>query len=67
MGTRKALVVPRRFVTTQYGIDQVQVLGSDKTLSMAPVQAAPTDDPAKVEILSGVAVGDTLFASKAAK
>lgn len=66
VGTRKALVVPRRFVTTQYGIDQVRVLGSDKTLGMVPVQVAPTDDPQRLEILSGVAAGDTLFAPVAA-
>lgn len=67
VGTRKALVVPRRFVTTQYGIDQVQVLGSDKALGTVPVQVAPTENPERLEILSGVAAGDTLFAQKAAK
>lgn len=62
IGTRKALVVPRTFVTTSYGIDQVQVVGESKRLSMVPVQIAPTADPAMVEILSGVSAGDTLFA-----
>lgn len=62
IGTRKAFVVPRMFVTTRYGIDQVQVVTEGKRLSMVPVQIAPTDDPAKVEILSGVSAGDTLFA-----
>jgi RND family efflux transporter MFP subunit len=67
VGTRKALVAPRRFVTTRYGIDQVQVVsaekGGGKRLSLVPVQIAPTADPATVEILSGVAAGDTLFAA----
>ncbi|ALC13711.1 RND transporter [Sphingopyxis sp. 113P3] len=62
IGTRKALVVPRTFVTTSYGIDQVQVVSEGKRLSMVPVQIAPTADPAMVEILSGVSAGDTLFA-----
>jgi len=66
IGTRRALVAPRDFVTTRYGIDQVQVVGEGKRLSMVPVQIAPTADPAKVEILSGVAAGDTLFAARAA-
>ena len=66
VGKRQALVVPRRFVTTRYGIDEVQVAGADKTLSTVPVQTAPTDDPARVEILSGVGEGDTLFAPRAA-
>ena len=62
IGTRKALVVPRQFVTTRYGMDQVQLVHEDKSLSMAPVQIAPTADPAMVEILSGVSADDTLFA-----
>jgi len=68
IGTRKALVVPRQFVTTRYGIDQVQVVTENKRLSMVPVQIAPTADPEMVEILSGVFAGDTLFApGKSAK
>lgn len=68
IGTRKALVVPRQFVTTRYGIDQVHVVsaetsGRGKRLSMVPVQIAPTGDPTMVEILSGVSAGDTLFAA----
>ena len=62
VGARKALVVPRRFVATRYGMDQVQVVGEGKRLGMVPVQIAPTADPAMVEILSGVSAGDTLFA-----
>lgn len=64
IGTRKALVVPRAFVTTRYGMDQVQIVSNDKQLSMVPVQIASTADPAKVEILSGVSAGDTLFAPR---
>jgi RND family efflux transporter MFP subunit len=63
VGTRQALVVPTRFVATRYGIDQVSVVTPDKHLSTVPVQIAPTDDPGKVEILSGVSAGDTLFAA----
>ncbi len=62
IGTRNALVVPRTFVTTRYGIDQVQVVNDGKRLSMVPVQIAPTADPVMVEILSGVSASDTLFA-----
>ena len=61
LGHRKAVVVPRRFVTTRYGIDEVSVITPDKYLSAVPVQIAPTADPDKVEILSGVGAGDTLF------
>jgi len=61
VGRRKALVVPRRFLATRYGIDQVDVLTTDHRISAVPVQIASTADPAKVEILSGVAAGDVLF------
>ncbi len=66
IGTRRALVVPRRFVTTRYGLDQVQVVLDGRQLGMAPVQVAPTGDPGMVEILSGVSAGDTLFAPRTA-
>lgn len=66
IGTRQALVVPRRFVTTRYGIDQVQVVADGKQLSTVPVQVAPTGDPGMVEIMSGVSAGDTLFAPRTA-
>lgn len=62
VGRRKALIVPRHFVSTRYGIDQVDVITSDRRLAAVPVQIAPTVDDDKVEILSGVTAGDTLFA-----
>lgn len=61
VGRRQALVVPRRFVSTRYGIDQVDVVTADKRLSAVPVQTAPTAEAGSVEILSGVVPGDTLF------
>ncbi|MHA6769540.1 efflux RND transporter periplasmic adaptor subunit [Sphingobium ummariense] len=67
IGERKALVVPRRFVATRYGIDQVSIVTPDGQLSDVPVQVAPTTDPDKVEILSGVTTGDRLFAPKGAR
>ncbi len=65
VGRRRAMVVPKRFIATRYGIDSVQVVSPDKQLSMVPVQVAATANAATVEILSGVAAGDTLFAPKA--
>lgn len=62
VGRRKALVVPRRFVTTRYGIDQVEVVDKQRGLGIVPVQIAPTGDPELVEILSGVGPGDVIFA-----
>lgn len=61
VGRRQALMVPRRFVSTRYGMDQVDVVTADKRLSVVPVQVAPTSEAGSVEILSGVGPGDTLF------
>ncbi len=65
VGERQALVVPRRFVETSYGIDYVTIRVGKDAASRVPVQIAPSDDPARVEILSGVAKGDTLVAPPA--
>ncbi|KTE23709.1 RND transporter [Sphingopyxis sp. H067] len=64
-GERQALVVPRRFVETSYGIDYVTIRVGKDSASRVPVQIAPSDDPARVEILSGAATGDTLIAPSA--
>jgi RND family efflux transporter MFP subunit len=62
IGTRKALLVPANYVTSRYGIDYVTVLAKDGSGAQAPVQAAPSAETGKVELLSGVAAGDTLIA-----
>lgn len=59
-GQRKAILVPTGFITTRYGIDMVTLLGKDGTATQVPVQIAPSLESGKVEILSGVAQGDTL-------
>lgn len=60
-GTRRALIVPSTYVTTRYGIDYATVLMKDGSAQQVPVQTAPADGSAKVEILSGVSAGDTLI------
>ncbi|PEQ13796.1 efflux transporter periplasmic adaptor subunit [Novosphingobium sp. PC22D] len=60
-GTRKALLVPRAFVTSRYGIDYVTVLTKDGDGAEVPVQMAAASEPGKVEILSGLSAGDTLI------
>lgn len=64
-GTRRALIVPTRFVTRAYGIDTVTILAADGTAASVPVQTAPSGEPGKLEILSGVTPGDTLIAAPA--
>ena len=61
VGERQVLVIPRRFIETSYGIDYVTILVRKNAASRVPVQITPTDDPARVEILSGASKGDTLI------
>ena len=60
VGQRQALVIPRRYIETRFGVDYVRVVRPDGTASETPVQTAdgPTDDQA--EMLSGVRAGDVL-------
>lgn len=62
IGTRRALIVPQKFVQTSFGIDYVSVLVGDKSVSRIPVQTAPTAESGRVEILSGANEGDRLVA-----
>jgi RND family efflux transporter MFP subunit len=64
VGTRSALVVPRRYVVTRFGLDQLMVRGRDGVPGAVPVQIAATADPALVEIIAGAAAGDKLVAPK---
>lgn len=59
-GNKKALTVPAAYVTTRFGIDYVLVRSKDGSVANVPVQTAPAGEKGRVEILSGVAAGDTL-------
>jgi RND family efflux transporter MFP subunit len=63
-GTRPTFVVPASFVETRFGLDYVQLRGSDGGVVETPVQrgqARPTQVLAHgLEILSGVTAGDVL-------
>lgn len=67
VGAHPGIVVPRRFVATRYGLDYVEVIGRDGSAAAVPVQTAPTGDPGRIEILSGVSPGDVLIARKRAR
>ena len=60
IGQRQALVVPRRYIATRFGVDYVRIVRADGTASETPVQttAGPAADQA--EILSGLRAGDVL-------
>jgi RND family efflux transporter MFP subunit len=63
VGERTALLIPRRFVATRYGVDFVRVAGSGGQAAEVAVQLAPGLAPDQVEVLSGLTAGDTLLAS----
>jgi len=62
IGRRTAIVVPRRFIVTRYGVDYARVVARDGSAADAPVQTAPGPDPGEVEILSGLSPGDVIVA-----
>lgn len=59
--SRKALLVPKQFVTTRFGVDYVTVLAKDGSAAQVPVQTAASLEAGKIELLSGAAPGDTLI------
>ena len=66
-GRRSAIVVPRSFVSTRFGVDYVDIVAGG-TVSAVPVQMTPLAGTDNAEILSGVGAGDTIFrAAGAAK
>lgn len=59
-GTKRALLVPEGYVTTQFGVDYVSLRSRDGTVATVPVQTAPSTEAGQVEIMSGVSAGDVL-------
>ena len=62
VGERSAILIPRRFVSTRFGVDYVRLASGGDT----PVQTAPGPDADTVEILSGLAAGDRIAPAAAA-
>ncbi len=60
IGERRALVIPRRYLSTRYGIDYVRLVGRDGRISDTPVQTTAAPVAGSVEVLSGVRPGDVL-------
>ena len=60
VGRRNALVVPRRFVASRFGIDFVRTVDRAGRVSEAPVQLGPAQGDG-VEVLAGLAPGDIVL------
>lgn len=62
VGERQALVLPRRFVATRYGVDFVRVAVRNGRAADVAVQVTPGPAADQVEVLSGLAAGDVVIA-----
>lgn len=67
VGQRRALVLPRRFVATRYGIDFVRTVDRSGRVSEAPVQLGGPVGGDRVEVLSGLNAGDIVLAPERAR
>ncbi|MDO8902573.1 MAG: efflux RND transporter periplasmic adaptor subunit [Phenylobacterium sp.] len=61
VGEREALVVPKAYVATRFGLDFIRLIGPDGAAREVAVQATPAPTPGQVEILSGAQAGDVLI------
>jgi RND family efflux transporter MFP subunit len=67
VGQRRALVIPRRVVSTRYGIDFVRTVDRAGRVSEAPVQLGGPVSGDRVEVLSGLAAGDVVLTPERAR
>jgi len=67
VGERQAIVVPRRFISTRFGVDYVRVVDRAGQASEVAVQIADGPTAGEAEVLSGLADGDVILAAQAAQ
>jgi len=60
LGERQALIVPRAYVLTRFGVDYARLVRADNTVSETPLQTTAGPTAATVEVLSGLRAGDVL-------
>lgn len=60
LGQRQALIVPRAYIVTRFGVDYARLVRADGGAEDTPVQTTPGPDAARVEVLSGLRPGDVL-------
>lgn len=60
VGSRSALIVPRRYIVTRFGVDYARLVRADNTVSETPVQTTAGPAADTVEVLSGLRAGDSL-------
>jgi RND family efflux transporter MFP subunit len=67
IGERTALVVPRTYVVTRFGVDYARLVQPDGSISEIPVQTSAGPALQTVEVLSGLRAGDVLTPAEAVK
>jgi len=67
VGERQALVVPRHYILTRFGIDYARLVRADGTLSETPVQTTTGPQADTVEVLAGLRAGDLVSPAGAAR
>jgi len=67
VGERSALVVPRAYIVTRFGVDYARLVRSDGSISETPVQTSAGPTPLVVEVLSGLRAGDVLTPAEPAR
>ncbi|HHI88404.1 MAG TPA: HlyD family efflux transporter periplasmic adaptor subunit, partial [Hellea balneolensis] len=67
VGRRRALLIPKSYVTTRYGIDFVKVHVGDYLLEAPVTLADPKGKDGQVEVLAGLHDGDIIESPEAAK
>ena len=67
VGQRQALIVPRSYVVTRFGVDYARLVRADNTVSETPIQTTAGPTAESVEVLSGLRAGDVLTPAGSAK
>jgi RND family efflux transporter MFP subunit len=67
VGQRQAIVLPRRFVATRFGLDYVRLVDAQGRASEVAVQVAAAPGQDQVEVLSGLSAGDVVLAQGTAR
>ena len=67
IGERQAIVIPRRYVATRFGVDYARLVGADGAISESPIQTRASPAADTVEVLSGLRLGDVLTPAEAAR
>lgn len=67
IGERQAIVIPRRYVATRFGVDYARLVGTDGVISESPIQTRAGATADTVEVLSGLRLGDVLTPAEAAR